>query len=268
MADYVHGYDEQERRRLSDQAATLAELLHADTCFAASSSVLEAGCGTGAQTLIVAQQNPGATFTAVDISAASLGVAQEACQRAGIRNVTFQQADLLAINFAPASFDHVVVCFVLEHLPEPDRVLHVLKGLLRPGGSITVIEGDHGSTLMHPDSVLARRVIQCQVALQARAGGDAHIGRRLFPLLAGAGFSRDQISVSPRMVYVDGSKPDWIEGFTRNTFTAMIRGVREKAVAAGLITAAEFDQGIEELLRTAEADGVFGYTFFKAVARA
>ena len=36
-------------------------------------------------------------------------------------------------------------------------------------------------------------------------------------------------------------------------------------VAAGLITAARFDEGIRALYRAAEADGVFCYTFFKAV---
>ena len=38
--------------------------------------------------------------------------------------------------------------------------------------------------------------------------------------------------VSPRMVYVDGSRPDLIDGFTRKTFTAMVEGVRETAIAA------------------------------------
>jgi hypothetical protein len=47
----------------------------------------------------------------------------------------------------------------------------------------------------------------------------------------------------------------------------MIRGVREPALAARLLTAARFDAGIAALERTASADGVFCYTFFKAVAR-
>ncbi len=65
-----------------------------------------------------------------------------------------------------------------------------------------------------------------------RAGGNALIGRELYPLLTGAGF--DAVRVSPRMVYVDASRPDLVEGFTRRTFTAMIEGVREPALAAGI----------------------------------
>ena len=68
------------------------------------------------------------------------------------------------------------------------------------------------------------------------------------------------------MVYVDSSKPQFVEGFTKNTFTAMIEGVRDAALAAGIVERTVFDEGIQDLHRTTEADGVFCYTFFKAVA--
>jgi len=42
--------------------------------------------------------------------------------------------------------------------------------MLKPGGTITVIEGDHGSTCFHPDSEPAREAIACQVRLQRHAG--------------------------------------------------------------------------------------------------
>ena len=42
----------------------------------------------------------------------------------------------------------------------------MLDGLLRPGGTITVIEGDHGSAYFHPESAAADAAIQCQVELQ------------------------------------------------------------------------------------------------------
>ena len=260
---YVHGYDPRENLRLSDQATTLAELLHADTHYPAGSRVLEAGCGAGAQTLTLALRSPQAQFTSIDISHESVARAREQAAAAGFGNVEFQQSDIFALPFEPGSFDHVFVCFVLEHLPQPVDALKILRKLLRPGGTLTVIEGDHGLTCFHPDHPAAREAIQCQVDLQNRAGGNALIGRQLHPLLNAAGFS--SVHVSPRMVYVDGSKPDWAEGFTRNTFTAMIEGVREPAVTAGLIQPARFDEGIQALRRTAQSDGVFCYTFFKAV---
>ncbi|HEX9719233.1 MAG TPA: methyltransferase domain-containing protein [Ramlibacter sp.] len=260
---YVHGYDPREALRLQDQATTLVELLHSDTAYPAGHTVLEAGCGVGAQTVTLARNSPNASITSIDLSETSLAKARAAVQAAGVTNVTLRRADIFELPFAPASFDHIFVCFVLEHLARPVQALQALKGVLKPGGSITAIEGDHGSAYFHPDSAFARRAVQCLVELQGRAGGNALIGRTLYPLLSEAGF--EGVRVSPRMVYVDSSKPELVEGFTRRTFTAMVEGVRQLSISNGLASEASFDRGIADLNRTAEVDGVFCYTFFKAV---
>ncbi len=195
----------------------------------------------------------------MDISCAE---AEARVVAAGLPLPRFQQADLRALPFADASFDHALVCFVLEHLPKPDDVLVELGRVLRSGGTLTVVEGDHGSVLFHPDTPAARAAVGCQVELQRRAGGDANIGRRLHPLLAKAGFRA--IQVSPGLVYVDATRPDLVDGFIRKTFTTMVAAIRDDAVRAGLTDAAAFDAGIRALLRTTEPDGVFCYTFFKA----
>lgn len=261
---YVHGYEPKENQRLRDQANVLAELLHRDTRYQPGSRVLEAGCGIGAQTVTLARNSPDAAFTSIDISPASLDAARKAVQSAGPTNVHFETADIFNLPFAPGSFDHVFVCHVLEHLSRPAQALKILKNLIKAGGTITVIEGDHASAYFHPDSEAARLAINCQVELQRRGGGNALIGRELYPLLRQAGF--DAVSASPRMVYVDDSKPGLVSGFTRDTFTAMIEGVRDAALAAEIIDADTFDAGIRDLHRTTEADGVFCYTFFKATA--
>jgi SAM-dependent methyltransferase len=261
---YVHGHHAREHERLQDQAGTLVGLLHSDTAFPPGTTVLEAGCGVGAQTVTLAQRSPGARFTSVDVSQDAIAEARRRADAAGLTNVEFRHADIFDLPFGAESFDCVFVCFVLEHLSRPVEALAVLRGLLRPGGTITVIEGDHGSTYFHPDSAAAHAAIQCQVTLQAQAGGNALIGRQLYPLMVEAGF--EGVSVSPRMVYVDDSRPELVDGFTRRTFTAMIEGVRESALAAGLIDPERFDAGIRDLHRTADGDGVFCYTFFKGVA--
>jgi hypothetical protein len=46
----------------------------------------------------------------------------------------------------------------------------------------------------------------------------------------------------------------------------MIEGVRDPALEAGIIDQRAFDQGIKDMYRTTEPDGVFCYTFFKAFA--
>ena len=259
---YVHGYGQRESARLQDQANTLAELLHWDTVYPENATVLEAGCGVAAQTITLARNNPSAKITSVDISETSIEQARKTIEAAGFNNVTFQQGDIFNLDYAPQSFGHVFVCFVLEHLARPDEALKRLKVLLKPGGTITVIEGDHGSAYFHPDSGFARRAIQCQIDLQARAGGNALIGRALYPLLRQAGF--EDVRVSPRMVYADSSKPELADGFTRKTFTAMVEGIRKEALEERMMSESDFNQGIADLYRTAEIDGVFCYTFFKA----
>jgi ubiquinone/menaquinone biosynthesis C-methylase UbiE len=261
---YVHGYDARENLRLQDQASTLTELLHSDSSYPAGSRVLEVGCGVGAQTLILARNSPNALITSVDISEISLAEAKRKVEQAGFTNVQFRQGDVFRLPFGPESFDHVFVCFVLEHLSQPVEALKALKSVLKVGGTITVIEGDHGSTFFYPDSESAHQAIHCQVELQRRAGGNALIGREVYPLLRQAGYS--SIHVSPRLVYVDASRPELVEGFTKKTFTAMIEGVRDSAMDAKLIDERTFDEGIKDLYRTTEAEGVFCYTFFKAVA--
>jgi ubiquinone/menaquinone biosynthesis C-methylase UbiE len=260
---YVHGYDHRENIRLQDQAATLVELLHSDTLYPPGSRVLEAGCGVGAQTVTLAGNSPNALITSVDISDASVAEARRKVEAAGLTHVQLEQADIFNLPYGPDAFDHIFVCFVLEHLARPVEALLTLKNHLRPGGTITVIEGDHGSACFHPDSEAAHQAIQCQVELQRRAGGNAMVGRELYPLLRSAGYCA--IRVSPRMVYVDSSRPEMVEGFTKKTFAAMIEGVRESAIQAEIIEPHVFEKGIRDLYRTTEPDGVFCYTFFKAV---
>jgi len=108
------------------------------------------------------------------------------------------------------------------------HALEELKRVLKKAGNMILIEGDHGSTFFYPDSNDAHLAINCQIDLQKQNGGNVNIGRELYPLLQSIQLS--DISVSPRMVYVDASRPHLVEGFIRNTFTAMIKGVGDKAI--------------------------------------
>jgi SAM-dependent methyltransferase len=259
---YVHGRSDREAERLTFQASKLAGVLHHDTRYPPGSGVLEAACGVGAQTTLLARNSPGAEFVSIDISPESLVRAKLRVSHEGITNVTFCQADVYHLPFGPETFDHIFVCFLLEHLPDLLLSLKRMKEILRPGGSITFIEGDHGSALFYPDSMDAHKVIDCLVQLQRQMGGNALIGRELWHLMTEAGFT--EISVSPRIVYADGSRPEYVEG-VKNIFIAMVEGVRELAVARGLLDDETWEKGIKDLHRTTEQDGTFCYTFFKAV---
>ena len=260
----MHGYNENEANRLNNQADSLANLIHFDSIWNEGSLILEAGCGVGAQTKTVANHNPKSKFISIDISEDSIKEAQALIKSKQIENVEFLVADIFDLPFENQKFDHIFLCFVLEHLTNPVQALGKLKSKIKDNGTITIIEGDHGSTYFHPESEFADKAIQCQVELQRRYGGDANIGRKLFPMLEKSGFNK--IAVSPRQVYVDDSNPKWVEGFIKNTFIAMIEGIKEDAISNNLIDKEVFERGIKDLYNTANGGGTFCYTFFKGKA--
>ena len=65
------------------------------------------------------------------------------------------------------------------------------------------------------------------------------------------------------MGYVDSSRPELVEGFTKKTLTAMIEGVREAALAAEMTDRSTFDKGIQDFYRTIERDGSSATLFSK-----
>jgi len=261
--NYVHGYKPPEAKRLSHQADALTELLHADTRYQAGELVLEAGCGVGAQTIHLAKNSPDANFLCIDQSLDSLKSAENRLSNKGQHNVRFQQADIFELPFEDCSFDHLFLCFVLEHLKQPLKALQNLTRLIKPGGSITLIEGDHGSFYCYPQSRYVQQVVNCLIDIQANMGGNSLIGRQLFPLMNSAELKN--IQVNPRMVYVDDSKPQLIDDFSKNTFIAMLEGVKEHALDNQLISREDWDQGIADLYRATKPGASFCYTFFKGL---
>jgi ubiquinone/menaquinone biosynthesis C-methylase UbiE len=262
--DYVHGYSEEESNRLLDQANTLADLLHSGTKYPAGSKVLEAGCGVGAQTIRLAKSSPKAEITSIDISEDSIIQAKELMEQNGFSNVEFQRADLLNLPFEDETFDHIFVCFVLEHLKDPIAALESLRRVLKKGGSITVIEGDHGSCYFYPETEESVKAWECLIECQTGLDCNPMIGREIYPLLKNSGF--ENVQVSPKIVYVDASKPDLVEGFNKRTIIAMVEGVKEQAISSGMMDVESWKKGIEDLYKTTEPDGVFFYNFFKGTA--
>jgi SAM-dependent methyltransferase len=259
---YVHGYSERETQRLLEQSLILEDLLHSGTEYPAGSRILEVGCGVGAQTRILVRRNPGIQLTSIDISADSLRMAETELARMGHRNVSFLQMDICDHRFAPSSFDHIFVCFLLEHLPEPAEALRIMKGLLKEGGSITVIEGDHGSGFWTPETVASKEAWNGLILSQQKLGHDPNIGRRLYPILKDAGFSVKD--VSPRPVYADRSDPVLLNGVVNQIIVPMVFSAQTQVMEEGLLDRATWQKGLDNISRVAVAEeGTFFYTWFK-----
>jgi SAM-dependent methyltransferase len=96
----------------------------------AGKEVLDAGCGVGYGTRLLAEHDP-VRLVGVDISA-------EALTHGPADSAELVQADLRELPFSADSFD-LVVCFeVIEHVEGHDRVLDELRRVLRPGGTLLI----------------------------------------------------------------------------------------------------------------------------------
>jgi ubiquinone/menaquinone biosynthesis C-methylase UbiE len=265
MNKYVHGYSPRETQRLQEQSHILEKVLHAGTAYPAGARVLEAGCGVGAQTVLLAERSPEAEFTCVDISQESLDEAEANVRTKALSNVRFQRADIMNLPFDKESFDHVFVCFVLEHLSETAKALAGLRRLLKKGGTITAIEGDHGSAVWNPQTKESRLVWEAMIKVQQGLGHDPLIGRRLCPLLMEVGFAEPD--VSPRWIYGDAMNAEFTDGVVNKIMIPMTQTARQRSVESGLVDEATWQKGIVDLEDAAMSPGgTFFYTWFKAVA--
>ena len=134
MNEYIHGYSARELQRLREQSLILEELLHGKVSYSTGDRVLEVGCGVGAQTAILARRSPKTSFHSIDISSESLSAAKEYIGGLNLTNVTFENVDINAKPFAPNTFDHIFICFVLEHLPDVAKTLTYLREVCGQAG--------------------------------------------------------------------------------------------------------------------------------------
>jgi SAM-dependent methyltransferase len=127
----------------------VAELLGAGP----GTEVLDAGCGSGANTVRLARL--GARVRAVDFSESVLEQTRRAVREAGVEQlVTVGREDLTALSLPDDSADRVLCWGVLMHVPAIERAVGELSRVLAPGGTLVVCEGN----VRAPDE-LALRVL-------------------------------------------------------------------------------------------------------------
>jgi SAM-dependent methyltransferase len=93
------------------------------------SQVLELGCGVGVPcTQMLAKK---AKITGVDISARQIALAKQ-----HVPDAELFQADMMALEFRPATFDAVVAFYSIIHLPRAEQAILIerIAAWLRPGG--------------------------------------------------------------------------------------------------------------------------------------
>ena len=104
--------------------------------------VLDAGCGTGDNTIFLAEQlrHAGGQVVALDFSSTSLEIARRRAELRGLQNIRFVQAsleDVAALDIGP--FDFIITPGVLHHLESPHAGLVALRTVLKPDGGLGVM---------------------------------------------------------------------------------------------------------------------------------
>ena len=153
--------------------------------------VLDAGCGTGEETIFLATLGPG-KIIGIDTSEGSLEVAREGAKRAGVENVEFHHASVLdETAFPQAAFDYVSSLGCIHHTPDMPRAFANLCRMVRPGGYLcTFIYNSFGHFLYN---------LECNW-LDRLAGDDVEkrveMARRLFDWRRDKSFYREGVAAA------------------------------------------------------------------------
>lgn len=100
-------------------------------------SVLEVGVGTG---LALRHYERRLSVTGVDYSAEMLDKARAKVAAEGLRNVVaLHRMDARTLDFPDESFDHVAAMHVISVVPEPEKVMAEIARVVRPGGSVVIV---------------------------------------------------------------------------------------------------------------------------------
>ena len=117
-------------------------------------SVLECGSGQGITTFEVAAKLTEGSITGIDINSGLVDSCNEKAERAGIKNIGFQTANLLQLPFENESFDLVYMQAILVHIKTPLAALIEVRRVLRKGGIALIKEPIMDRAIFSPDNPL------------------------------------------------------------------------------------------------------------------
>ncbi len=265
---YLHGFTPEERDRLYRQARFLEYKVHENLPFRRSRKLLEVGCGVGAQTEILLRRFPDLHVTGVDASPPNLEAARTFLAGLGWAASRFDlcEGDAGSLQFEADTFDSAFLCWILEHVGEPARVLSEVRRVLRPGSPVVVTEVQNATFFLDPYSPHTLAYWMAFNDHQLELGGDPFVGAKLGNLLQAVGFS--DITTKVRTFHLDNRRVSERREFIAFWAELLLSGA-EGLLAAGAVDP-ETVEGMKVELETVSRDpnAVFFYSFVQARARA
>ena len=266
MSEYIHGYSETEQARLVSQGQVLSPFIFDRLDLSDVTHLLEVGSGVGAMTLGILERYPDLPITCLEISEAQLAKAKINLPKAKVgTQINLLQADARQTDLAANStFDGAFLCWILEHVPQPKRVLSELFRVLKKGSKVFITEVFHSSLQLYPHCPNAMEYWQKCIDFQATIDGDANIGHRLGNMLQDASFSK--IEVRPYPMFFDKRQPENRKNLLTYWHGLMFSALDNmlKANYCDLELWQRAEQEILALLENEEA--VFYYSFVQGIA--
>jgi len=263
---YLHGFSDTEQARLVRQARLLEATIFNQIDYTGVRRLLEVGSGVGAQTEILLRRFPELHVTGVDLSPDQLEAARANLEQMPWcrERYALHQADAGNLPFEPRQFDAAFLCWVLEHVPSPARVLSEVRRVLAPGSPVYVTEVMNASFLLHPYSPNVWRYWMAFNDFQYDHGGDPFVGAKLGNLLLAGGF-RD-VHTEIKTLHLDNREPA-----RRKTmiafWEALLLSAADQLVQAGAVSEA-IVAGMRREMNDVQndPDAVFFYSFVQARA--
>lgn len=264
---YLHGFDPAEQDRLYRQARFLESSVYEHVDFSKQRSVIEVGCGVGAQTEILLDRFPHLHVHGVDAQQAQIDRARRHLRpqlKAG--RVSLDVGDALKLPFADNSFDGGFICWLLEHVQNPVAILAELKRVLKTGGVIYLSEVLNATFYVHPYSPATQQYWFAFNDHQWNLGGDPFVGAKLANYLLAAGYQ--DISLNVAVHHYDNRSPKRRAQFIEYWTSLLLSGA-PGLLAAKRVTAEVVREMTAELERLKnDPDAVFFYSWVRGRAEA
>jgi ubiquinone/menaquinone biosynthesis C-methylase UbiE len=265
---YLHGYSETERERLHRQARFLEPMVHDRLPFRRRRRLLEVGSGVGAQTEILLRHFPELHVTGVEVNDAQIDEARRflATVPWATGRYDIVKADATRLEFAAESFDSAFLCWILEHVSDPARVLGEVRRVLSPGAPVVCSEVLNATFFLNPYSPSTLRYWMAFNDHQLSLGGDPFVGAKLGNLLQSVGFQDIQTDV--KTFHLDNRAPGERAEFLAYWSELLLSG------APALLEAKKVEEDVvagmtrELELVSRDPNSVFFYSFIQARARA
>jgi len=154
-------------------------------------SILEVGSGPGFVTERLLEALPHCRITSVELDANMCAFART--QLAGYLGGRLEivQTSILYTGLPEESFDFAFARYVFQHLSAPDLAASEMFQLLKPGGRVAIVDvDDELGGLVVPNIPAFRQLAHRIQQVQASCAGDRQIGRKLWRLLADAGYAQ------------------------------------------------------------------------------